>query len=114
MAAIFPPTLVPPGHYHTSDHYLAGFLLCCGATLTSFTRIARRRFVFCFASDVRLHQLLRLWWSDTPVPLVPSGLFASLRRVKSIIRGRPLYIPRDYIPPTPPPETLDPNHPCKT
>jgi hypothetical protein len=90
---------VPPGHYQTSDYYLASFLICCGAALVSFTRVSRRRFVFCFVTDVRLHQLLRLWWSDTPVPLVPSGIFASLRGLKSMVRGRPLYIPRECPPP---------------
>jgi hypothetical protein len=95
-------------HYETSNPYLATFLLCCGAALTSFTRVSARRFVFRFAADVRLHQLIRLWYSNTAVPLSPSGIFASLHKLRSMVRGSPLYVTQDCgpsVPTSPAPST---------
>jgi hypothetical protein len=88
--------------YETSNPYLATFLLCCGATLVCFTRASRRRFLFRFVADARLHQLLRLWWSNTAVPLVPSRVFASLQRLRSLVRGSPLHVTREVAPSTSP------------
>lgn len=88
--------------YETSNPYLATFLLCCEASLVSFTRVSPRRFRFRFKSDVRLHQLLRLYWSNTAVPLVPKKIFTSLHELRSLVRGSPLYVTRDCAPPTPP------------
>jgi hypothetical protein len=93
---------MPHSHYETSNPYLATFLLCCGAVLTSFTRVSARRFVFRFAADVRLHQLIRLWYSNTAVPLSPSGVFASLHKLRSMVRGSPLYVTQDCGPTVPP------------
>lgn len=81
--------------YETSNPYLATYLLCCEARLISFTRVSPRRFLFRFIADVRLHQLLRLWWSNTAVPLVPARIFASLQRLRKLVRGSPLNATRD-------------------
>jgi len=80
--------------YETSNPYLATFLLCCEARLVSFTRVSPRRFLFRFVADVRLHQLLRLWWSNTAVPLVPTRIFATLQRLRKLVRGSPLNVTR--------------------
>jgi hypothetical protein len=76
--------------YGTSNVYLASFLLCQGAVLLGFERPSRRRFVYRFSADEKLHDLLRLYWSVTPIMLVPDALFGSLRRLKSLVRGSPV------------------------
>jgi hypothetical protein len=76
--------------YGTSNVYLASFLLCQGADFLGFERPSRRRFVYRFGADEKLHELLRLYWSVTPINLVPAVLFDSLRRLKSHVRGSPV------------------------
>jgi hypothetical protein len=76
-------------HYETSNVYLAAFLLCQGAALTGYERVSPRRTVFRFRSDETLHELLRLYWRNDPMPIVPLRLFASLQELKSLIRRRP-------------------------
>ena len=76
--------------YGTSNVYLASFLLCQRAVLLGFERPSRRRFVYRFSADEKLHELLRLYWSVTPIMLVPDALFGSLRRLKSLVRGSPV------------------------
>jgi hypothetical protein len=78
-----------PSQYETSNIYLASFLLCQGATLLCFERVSARRVQFRFASDEKLHELLRVSWNSVPVTLVPAHLFAALRRLKKIVRRRP-------------------------
>jgi hypothetical protein len=76
-------------HYETSNVYLAAFLLCQGAVLTGYERVSPRRTLFQFRSDEKLHELLRLYWRNDPQPVVSAQLFASLQRLKSLIRKRP-------------------------
>lgn len=85
---LFPITHMPASLYETSDVYLASFLLCQGATLHSYEHASPRRVVFRFATDEHFHALLRLYWSNAPVTIVPLALFTSLRRLKSLSRRR--------------------------
>ena len=79
-------------HYETSNVYLASFLRCQGADFLGFERVSERRVQFQFIADEKVHALLRLYWSSTPVPLVPLGLFGALRYFKSLIRRRPAIV----------------------
>jgi hypothetical protein len=67
----------------THDPYLASFLLSERAILLNSRRIGPKTVAFSFAADERLHDLLRLYWSETPTVTVPAWLFAALRRLKS-------------------------------
>jgi hypothetical protein len=80
---------MPLSHYETSDIYLAAYLLSQGATFVNCRRVGPRRNVFSFAADEKLHELLRLYWMNGPMTLVPGQLFAALRRLKSLSRLRP-------------------------
>lgn len=51
-------------------------------------RVGARRNIYSFASDDKLHDLLRLYWSNVSVSFVPALLFSSLRRLKSLGRLR--------------------------
>jgi hypothetical protein len=76
-------------HYETSDFYLASYLHYSGCSLTDHLRVSPRRVVFRFVSDEKLHEVLRVYWRNQPVPVVPLQLFASFRRLKSITRAKP-------------------------
>ena len=78
--------MLPPSQYETSDVYLAAFLLCMGAKFLGFSRPSKRRVLFQFRSDEQLHELLRLYWKNGEVSLIPARLFGSLRRLKGIVR----------------------------
>jgi hypothetical protein len=83
------PTPMPPSCYETFDIYLASYLLSQRAILEGHERVGPRRTVFRFASDEKLHELLRLYWRRLPIPVIPADLFAALRRLKSLIRRQP-------------------------
>lgn len=69
---------------HTlTDPYLASFLLSQKGQLVSSRRVGPKTVEFRFAADRRLHDLLRLYWSQEPVLLVPSRLLDALRLLKS-------------------------------
>lgn len=74
--------------HETSDIYLACFLLSQGATFDHCERVGLRRNKFYFLADDTLHRLLRLYWMNTPMTLVPNQLFAALRQLKSLSRLR--------------------------
>ncbi len=76
-------------HHETSDIYLAAYLLSQGATFVICRRVGLRRNIFSFVADESFHELLRLYWRQQPMSLVPAQLFDSLRRLKSISRLRP-------------------------
>lgn len=79
--------------YVTSDPYLGSFLLSQDAKLVSYEHVGPRRVVFRFLADLRMHGLLRVYWGNTPVPIVPAQLFASLREIKHHVRRRPGDLP---------------------
>lgn len=86
MAAFFSPQVMNHSLHETSDVYLAAYLLSQGATFTGCRRVGRRRNVFSFVADEKLHELLRLYWRNMPIALVPAQVFGCLRRLKSISR----------------------------
>ena len=103
---------MPPSSYETSDVYLASFLLCQGAVLADCERVSPRRFAFRFRADAQLHDLLRRYRLNTPVALVPLALFAALRELKSITRGKPLHVRfQRPVSPEQPPAGSQPNRP---
>jgi hypothetical protein len=81
---------MPSSHYETSNVYLASFLLYLGAVFIGFERVSKRRFLFRFRADEKLHEILRLYWRNTEVPLIPARLFGRLRRLKGLVRGSPV------------------------
>jgi hypothetical protein len=89
MAAFPSPFRMTPSTYKTTDFFLASYLLDQGAILAGHQRVSPRGVVFRFASDERLHELLRLYWRGVPLPLVPIRIFAAFRRLKSLTRARP-------------------------
>lgn len=70
-------------HHRTTDAYLASFLLSQGALLADSERLTPKKVEYRFAADRRLHGLLRLYWSEAPVLLVPSRLLNAHRLLKS-------------------------------
>ncbi len=76
--------------YRTTDVYLASFLLDCEATLAGCRRLRPKKTEFQFVADLRLHQLLRLYWSGMPTPLVPAELLKTLRDLKRRALAEPL------------------------
>ena len=51
-------------HYVTHDTYLSAFVLNQGASLAGHRRIGPKKVEFRFLADRRLHELLRLYWSE--------------------------------------------------
>jgi hypothetical protein len=80
---------MPNPFYETSDHYLASFLLSQGVRLIAAERVSARRTVLRFAATELMHELLRLYWRQVEIPLVPIRLFAAHRKVKSLVRLDP-------------------------
>jgi hypothetical protein len=74
--------------HRTSDVYLASFLHSEGVELLSVRRIGPKTVEVCFAADWRLHELLRIYRSTRPIPVVPVSLFGALRNLKSRSRCR--------------------------
>jgi hypothetical protein len=72
--------------FETPDVQLAAFLRCLDAAFLGVARPSRRRYLYRFAADARLHQLVRLFRSNMPVPLVPAGLFLALEQIKRASR----------------------------
>jgi hypothetical protein len=70
--------------YITTDRYLASFLHFRGAALEGLRRLGPKKIEFRFRADPRLHELLRLYWSGQLTPIVPSLLFQSLQKLKSL------------------------------
>ena len=79
---------MPQSRYETHDIHLASFLLCQGGKLVAYDRLGPRRHAFVFATDAKLHEMLRLYWSNVPVSFIPSALFSSLGRLRSLARMR--------------------------
>ncbi len=68
--------------YKTTDQYLASFLLNEDANFVGGTRLGPKTVEFRFVADRTLHALLRAYWSNQLVSLVPSRLFAAYRFLK--------------------------------
>src|SRR5262249_10159020 len=86
----FPPCrMTSSSHYETSNVYLASFLLSQGVALDGFSYVSARRVQYRFIATEKLHQLLRVYWGNLPMALVPSMLFSSLQRLKSLVRRIP-------------------------
>ncbi len=82
LGALLPPARMSAPHYTTNDPYLASFLLSERAVLAGFRRIAPKTVEFRFLADRRLHELIRLYWSDEPAFVVPRKHFDALRWFK--------------------------------
>lgn len=74
--------------YRTRDIYLASFLIAEEARVFSITRLGPKTVEVCFAADWRLHELLRFYWSERPLTVIPLRLFDALKSVKSRSRVR--------------------------
>lgn len=70
--------------YTTSDLHVAAFLVNQGASFLGCERVRPKRVEFHFEADERLHELLRVYWRATPVPIVPAKLLAALHRLKCL------------------------------
>lgn len=69
--------------YRTRDIYLASFLISEDAEVLYIKRLGPKTVEVCFASGWRLHELLRFYWSNRPLSVVPLKLFDALKVVKS-------------------------------
>ncbi|MGL4553344.1 MAG: hypothetical protein ACRC33_19430 [Gemmataceae bacterium] len=74
--------------YRTRDIYLASFLISEEAEVLSIMRLGPKTVEVCFATDWRLHELLRFYWSERPLSVIPLKLFDALKVVKSRSRVR--------------------------
>jgi hypothetical protein len=73
----------------TRDPYLASFLISQEAILAGLRRVSPKKVEFSFVADRRLHQLLRLYWSEQPVWVEPAKFFRAHRELKNRSRTRP-------------------------
>jgi hypothetical protein len=76
-------------HHKTTNPYLASFLLSEGAVLAGVTRLGPKKVEFRFAADLTLHVLLRVYWSNQLILVVPARLFDAFRVLKSLGRQHP-------------------------
>jgi hypothetical protein len=67
----------------TTDPYLAAFLLCEGGKLCTLRRVTAKKVEFRFATNRQLHVLLRTYWSERRIPVIPARLFDAYRTLKS-------------------------------
>ena len=72
--------------YESYDIYVCAFLLASGARLEGIEHEGRR-VRFLVECDTGLKKLLDDYWSNQPVPAVPSALFASLKHLKGLIHS---------------------------
>lgn len=84
--------------YKTTDTALSSFLLSQGAVLAGCQRVTRKKVEFRFVADRRLHGLLRLYWSNEPVLLVPARLMKAHRHLKRRSLTRLSHMPPFSIP----------------
>jgi hypothetical protein len=99
-----------PSLYETSNVYLASFLYSQGITLDGFTRPSARRVVYRFLADETLHELLRLYWGNFPLPIVPTSLFDALQNLKRLVRRRPVGFTQRPLYSSPPAALPPPGH----
>ena len=74
--------------YRTNDIYLASFLIAEEAEVISVRRVGPKTVEVCFASDWRLHELIRFYRRERPLSVIPLRLFEALKSVKSRSRLR--------------------------
>src|SRR5437870_9609206 len=98
MAASFPNPFMTDSRYETSNVHLASFLFSQGAILIGHERVSPRRTVFSFRSDEKLHDLLRRYWRNEPMPIIAVQLFSALQQLKSRIRRRTDAAPSPSLP----------------
>lgn len=82
LGALLSSARMTAPHYTTNDPYLASFLLSERAVLAGFRRLAPKRVEFRFVADRRLHELIRVYWSNERTLVVPRKLFDALRWFK--------------------------------
>lgn len=87
LAAFLPPLPMPVG-YTTINLHLAAFLLHRGAVLLDCQRTRPKRYRFVFATDSKLHALIRTYWQGVLTPVIPSALLAMPQELKSRAMGR--------------------------
>ena len=71
--------------FETTDIYAASFAISQGARMEGCDRSDPRRVIFLLEKSPKLDGLLDTYWSGTPVEVVPSQLFASLKHLKSLV-----------------------------
>jgi hypothetical protein len=75
-------------NYQTSDIYTCAYLLAQGIALRGCERQPDGRLVFHFDKTADIDGLLRRYWSNEPIPIVPAQLFSALRHLKSLLHAR--------------------------
>ncbi len=76
-------------HYDSTDIYVTAFLVSQGAELNGTERSPDGRVHFLLRRVEGMDELLQAYWSNKPVPVVPSQLYGSLKFLKSVIHSRP-------------------------
>lgn len=78
----------PTTHLELSDLYAASFLISQGAQLEGTERSLDGRVHFHLRRMEGMDELLQTYWQNTPVPVVPAQLYASLKYLKSLLHSR--------------------------
>jgi hypothetical protein len=76
-------------NYETEDIHVCAFLLCQGASLDGLERERSGRVRFHIKRTENIDELLRIYWSNDAIAIVPSRLFASLKHLKSLVHSQP-------------------------
>lgn len=90
LGAFFSTPHMSPPLYRTTDLYLACFLLHANAVLAGRRRLRPKKSEFSFVADERLHELLRLYWRETPAAVVPARFLRTLTFLKRRALQEPL------------------------
>ena len=75
----------------STDIYLCSFCLSMGAVLERVERdeSGRVHFLLHAEGSKGMDELVRLYWSNEPVPIVPSRLLGSLKHLKGLLYSHP-------------------------
>ena len=74
----------PQHRFESSDIYLSSYLLSQGARLQGVER-DKERMTFLIVREEGLDELLKAYWSNEPVTVIPAQLYASLKFLKSLL-----------------------------
>ena len=83
LGALSPALRMSVPQHITTDPYLASFLTSQKAQLAGCKRVGPKKVEFRFVAERRLHDLLRLYWSNEPVLCVPARIMDAMRTIKS-------------------------------
>lgn len=72
-----------------SDVYATAWLVSQGTQLVGTERAPDGRMHFLLRRMEGVDELLKAYWQNTPIPVVPAQLYGSLKYLKSLLHSRP-------------------------